>query len=131
MARLIEMQFGCDTEQIITVTPYPRNIILIHRLVRELGALHRPRIRKIRHDIRRYGTVVIGMPVWNNSIPNPMMTFLESVDWRGIRIHPFFTSGGLYVNAFSQLQDTCKGAGITDPLYIIFDTDGNITGIRE
>ena len=131
IARLIEKYISCDTEQIITVTPYPGNTVLVHRIVRKLGPRHRPAIRKLRHDIKRYGTVIIGMPVWNNGIPNPVMTFLESVDWRGVRVHPFFTSGGLYVNAYSQLQDTCKGAGITDPLYVIFDNDGELVQIKE
>lgn len=131
VAKLIAGYIPCDTEQIITVSSYPLNRILIHRILARLGPRHRPVILRPRHKVSNYGTVIIGMPVWNNGIPNPMLSFLESVDWRGIRVYPFFTSGGLYVNALSQLQNTCKGAGITDPLYIIFDSDGNITDVRE
>lgn len=131
MAGLIDRYIPCDTEQIVTVKPYPGNRLLIQRIIKKLGPRHRPGILKPKHDVSRYGTVIIGTPVWNNAIPNPVMTFLESVDWRGIKVYPFFTSGGLYLNAYSQLRSTCKGAGITDPLYIIYDTDGNIIGIRE
>ena len=131
VAGLIERYIGCDTERIITVTPYPDDEVLVHRLVRGNGPLHRPKIRELNHDISRYGIVILGMPVWNNGIPAPMMSFIESVDWRGIKVHPFFTSGGLYVNAYSQLQQTCKGAGITDPLYIIFNSKGELAQIKE
>ena len=80
VAGLIERYIGCDAERIIPVAPYPGDDSLVHRLVREKGPQYRPKVHALTHDISRYGIVILGMPVWNNGIPNPVMTFLESVD---------------------------------------------------
>lgn len=90
-----------------------------------------PAIHKLTHDISRYGTVILGMPVWNNNIPAPMVSFIERVDWRGIKIHPFFATGGIFVSIYSNLKDKCKGAAVTAPLYLIYNNSGQLSGIKE
>ena len=41
-----------------------------------------------------YDTVFFGFPVWWYDLPMSMWTFLESYDFSGKTIVPFFTSGG-------------------------------------
>ena len=131
IARLIRRAEGCDMDRIEVYEEYADIPFgLKQRLLHE-GDSYRPKIRELSHDIREYGTVILGMPVWNNDIPAPMLTFIESVDWRGIRVLPFFSSGGAFMNIYSSLKQRCKGASLADPLYLIYDDCGNFLKIIE
>lgn len=104
IARLIACAAKCDTEKII---------------------------HEFDHDITSYGTVILGMPVWSNGIPGPMGTFIDATDWRGITIHPFFTCGGIFRDVFTELKNKCKGAAFTAPLYLIYNSCGELTDVIE
>ena len=130
-AKLIARTYGLDTDEIKPVDSYPNDPFELSKLLCDGELDPRPKITPFEHDIRRYGTVVLGMPVWNNGLPPPVMTFLESTDWRGVKIHPFFSTGGIYIGVYSKLKEACKGAGITDPLYITYDSNGEILRIKE
>ena len=131
IAALMSRAVDCETDEIVPVTPYPDDKAALRRLILMQGVSSRPKIRKLKHDLSRYGTVILGTPVWENGLPPPVMTFLESYDWRGIKLYPFFTSGGIYMNAYSIIKDKCKGAGIADPLYLIYDDKGNLLDLKE
>ena len=45
-------------------------------------------------DMERYDTVFVGFPIWWYVAPRIVETFLESYDFSGKRVIPFFTSGG-------------------------------------
>lgn len=110
IARLISCAAECDTARIEDATTS---------------------IHELDHDITEYGSVILGMPVWDNGIPGPMGTVIDTADWRGITIHPFFTCGGIFRDVFTVLKDKCKGAAFTAPLYLIFNSSGELTDIRE
>jgi NAD(P)H-dependent FMN reductase len=117
-------------EQIQPVSPYRGDYYAIRERIR-LENGNPPEIGRFNHDIDQYGILIIGTPVWDNSLPGPVISFLDDHDWNGIKIHPFFSVGGIYLNAYSTLKDKCKGAGISDPLYVIYDLNGNLIRIRE
>ncbi len=45
-------------------------------------------------QMAQYDTVFFGFPVWWYDLPMPMWTFLESYDWNGKTIIPFFSHEG-------------------------------------
>ena len=61
----------------------------------------RPEIAEKISDIENYDTIFLGFPIWWYIAPNIINNFLESYDFSGKTIRPFFTSGG-------------SGAGNTD-----------------
>jgi flavodoxin len=61
----------------------------------------RPAIGSRMEDIKDYDVVFVGFPIWWYVAPTIINTFLESYDFSGKTIVPFFTSGG-------------SGAGKTD-----------------
>lgn len=128
IAQLIARAADCDIERIEAVIPFTGDRECTQKRLDEDPF---PAINRLTRDIRQYGTVILGMPVWNNGIPGPMITFIDMTDWRGITVHPFFTSGGIFINIYGMLKDKCKGASVKAPLYLIYDGSGNLTDIRE
>lgn len=45
-------------------------------------------------DIAKYDEIYLGFPLWWGYAPRIINTFLESADFSGKKIIPFFTSGG-------------------------------------
>ncbi len=130
-ANLIERITGCDIDVITPVSPYPQDPYSVRKKISLDGPNYRPKIRELTHDVKEYGTVIIGSPVWNTGLPPPVLTFLEQNDWRGVKIHPFFSCGGTYIKAYSLLMKKCKGANVTDPLFMIYDLNGNFLRMVE
>ena len=60
-----------------------------------------PKLPKKRRVWKNYDTVFVGFPIWWYVAPRIVETFLESYDFDGKTVVPFFTSGG-------------SGAGRTD-----------------
>lgn len=63
----------------------------------------RPAIAGRVENMADYGTVFVGFPIWWYVAPRIIQTFLESYDFTGKTVVPFFTSGG-------------SGAGRTDAI---------------
>jgi len=63
----------------------------------------RPEIAEKLTNIEDYDTVFLGFPIWWYVAPHIVNNFLESYDFSGKTIRPFFTSGG-------------SGAGQTDDI---------------
>ena len=63
----------------------------------------RPAIAERIENMEEYGVVFVGFPIWWYVAPRIIETFLESYDFSGKTIVPFFTSGG-------------SGAGKTDSI---------------
>lgn len=61
----------------------------------------RPEISESLKNLSDYDTVFLGFPIWWYVAPHIINNFLESYDFEGKTIRPFFTSGG-------------SGAGQTD-----------------
>ncbi len=131
IAKLIRRVTDCDEEQIIPQVPYPEDVFKTIKQVRHDGPLYRPVINEFTHDVKKYGTVIIGTPVWTDGLPPPVLTFLEANDWRGVKIFPFFSTGGVYIDVYPALQRKCEGAAIATPLYLVYDLNGRFLDLRE
>ncbi len=125
VARFIAQAIECDLEEIKPVYEYTKDPVLLKNQINQSEHDPLPLIHRPQHDITNYGTVILGTPVWNNSIPPPVMTYIKNVNWKGIRIHPFMSCGGFYMFAYNKLTDICKGASFGAPLFLIYDLDGN------
>ena len=131
IANLIRRVTDCDEDRIIPEETYTNDPYALKTRLHREGLQARPPIKKLSHDIKEYGTVIIGTPVWNNGLPPPVLTFLEDNDWRGIKVYPFFSSGGIYAGVLSKLKEKTKGAGIAAPLYLIYDDKGKFLRLVE
>lgn len=60
-----------------------------------------------------YDTIYLGYPNWWDTLPMPVMTFLERLDWTGKRIIPFCTNEGSGLGqSEAAIRTACKGIEI-------------------
>lgn len=67
-----------------------------------------PAIKKSALDVSKYDTLVIGSPVWNTSISNPMVSFLTATDLGGKKVYLFGTCTGGEGAFFDDFEKNLK-----------------------
>ena len=105
-ARTLAEASGADLFEIRSVQPYTAADLdwtnKSARSTREMGdETCRPAIAERVLNMDVYSVVFLGFPIWWYVAPRIVQTFLESYDFSGKTVIPFFTSGG-------------SGAGKTD-----------------
>lgn len=79
----------------------------------------RPEIKETLDSIDEYDTVYIGFPNWWGTLPMPMFTQLEKLDFSGKTVKPFVThEGSGFGSALKDLSKLCEGADIRNGLSI-------------
>mgnify|MGYP000622787750 FL=1 len=70
------------------------------------NAKSRPALKFKPENLADYDIIYIGFPIWWNSAPRIINTFIESGDFAGKMIIPFATSGSSSIfNAEKELQE--------------------------
>lgn len=79
----------------------------------------RPEIKESLSDISSYETIYIGFPNWWSTLPMPMFTQLEQLNFSGKTVKPFVThEGSGFGKALKDLDKLCSGAQIKKGLSI-------------
>jgi flavodoxin len=79
----------------------------------------RPEIKQALTDISEYDIIFIGFPNWWGTLPMPMWTQLEELDFTGKTVKPFVThEGSGFGSAEKDLKKLCEGAEIKKGLSI-------------
>lgn len=66
-------------------------------------------------DLAPYGKILLGFPIWWDTAPKLIRTFLEAFDWTGKEIILFATSGSSgFGTSLSDLKESAKGAIIKE-----------------
>ena len=79
----------------------------------------RPELKEALDDISAYETVYIGFPNWWGTLPMPMFTQLEQLDFTGKTVKPFVThEGSGFGSSQRDLKKLCQGADIKNGLSI-------------
>ena len=114
IAHMIAEETGADLFEIEPVTPYPEtHSELLEVSQEEMSENARPEITGTVENMDSYDTVFIGYPNWWDTLPMPVMTFLEQLDWTGKRIIPFCTNEGSGLGqSEAAIRSVCKGAEI-------------------
>ena len=114
-AEYIQKAVGGDLFEIETIKEYnPDHMKMIYEAKEELEQGVRPQIKGLPSDFDSYDTVFLGFPNWWNTLPMPVVTFIEAVNWQGKKIIPFVTSGGSGEgNSGADLAKYAQGAEIS------------------
>lgn len=89
------------------------------RLMLERSTHNMPELAGNLPDISGYDTILIGTPVWNTDVSNPIMSYMEKNDFSGKTVAPFWTSAGSDENtasSFGKLAGSAtykEGLGLT------------------
>lgn len=65
--------------------------VAIARLMAERASNNMPKLMGDLPDISKYNLILIGTPVWNSDIANPVMSYLQENDFEGKKVAPFWT----------------------------------------
>ncbi len=114
-AEYIHHAVGGDIFEIETVKTYIEDHMkMIYEAKEELEKGIRPELKSY-PDIDGYDIVFLGFPNWWNTMPMPVIGFLEHYNWQGKRIIPFVTSGGGgFGKSIIDMQKICAGAEIVN-----------------
>lgn len=113
-AEYIWKAVGGDLFEIETVKTYMKDHMkMIYEAKAELESGIRVEVKGYPENFNEYDIVYLGYPNWWNTMPMPVVTFLEHMDWKGKRIIPFCTSEGSgQGNSIADMKKICIGADI-------------------
>jgi flavodoxin len=95
IAGLLHRSLGADLFEIVPATPYPEDYLATVELARqERDRNVEPPLKAKVPDMARYATVFLGLPIWGETAPPIVRSFLSSHDLSGKTVIPFITHGG-------------------------------------
>jgi flavodoxin len=95
IAGQIRRTLRADLSEIESGDPYPEDYEeTVAQAVRERDSGYRPRLKASVPDISSYEVVFLGFPVWGETAPPVIRSFLSQHDLSGKRLVPFITHGG-------------------------------------
>lgn len=95
VADWIHEQVGGDIFEIQTATPYSSNYdTVVNQAKREQQENARPKLKTHVQNMDEYDVVFLGYPNGWNTIPMPLLTFMQEYKFSGKTIIPFCTNGG-------------------------------------
>ena len=95
VAGLIRRSLGADVFEIRPAAPYPEDYLAtVEQAKQERDQGVEPALEAKLPDIARYGTVFLGFPIWGETAPPIIRSFLSAHDLSGKTLIPFNTHGG-------------------------------------
>ena len=116
VAEVLQSLTGSDMAEIQTVTPYPDDFhAVVEQAREERNAGYLPPIRPLDVDLSDYAVIYLGFPIWANTIPQPMATFLSGHALAGKTIYPFCTHDGYGPGRSARVvAEYCPDAKVLD-----------------
>ena len=132
IAEYIQNETGANIFKVEPLNPYPDDYmkcIDVAKKEQKDGA--RPEIKETLSDISSYDVIYIGFPNWWGTLPMPMWTQLEQLDFTGKTVKPFVThEGSGFGSSLNDLKNLCDGAEIKKGLSVpgdkVYDVKDNI-----
>lgn len=125
IAATLQRVLSADLFEIRTARPYPADYeehVEQARQERDRG--DEPPLAETGPDIAAYDTIFLGFPIWGETTPPPIRSYLKAHDFRGKTIRPFITHGGFGVgDSLSVLNGHAQGARIEPPFVMEADQE--------
>jgi flavodoxin len=125
IAGTIHRALGTDLFEIRPAQPYPEDYeATVEQAKQERDRGAEPALAERIPDIAGYETIFLGFPIWGETTPPIIRSFLKAHDLRGKTIRPFITHGGYGLgNSRSVLASHAPGARIEAPFVIEADQE--------
>lgn len=95
VAGLIQRALNTDLFEIRPASAYPKDYLqTVEQARQERDAGYEPKLEASISDMQHYHTVLLGFPVWGESTPAVIRSFLTLHDLSGKTLIPFITHGG-------------------------------------
>jgi flavodoxin len=114
-----------DLFEIVPATPYPDDYEqTVEQARRERDAGYEPRLKSTVADIASYETVFLGFPIWGETAPPVIRSFLTRHNLSGKTLIPFVTHGGYGLgSSLSVLARYAPGARLIEGLTMEADQE--------
>jgi len=95
VAGLLQRALGADLFEILPASPYPDDYLAtVEQAKQERDQGIEPALKAKVPNIARYATIFLGMPIWGETTPPIIRSFLSAHDLAGKSLIPFITHGG-------------------------------------
>ena len=113
---------GADMFKVERKIPYAKDYMTcIEEAKEEAQRGERPELIKYLESIEEYDTIYIGSPIYWGTMPQPMFTQLERLNWNGKTVRVFTThEGSGLASVVRDVKSICKGANILDNSLAIY-----------
>lgn len=120
VAEYIHELTGAEMFKVERKVPYAKDYMTcIKEAQIEQQRGEKPALVKELASIDDYEVVYVGGPIYWGTLPQPMFTQLEKLNWSGKTVKPFTThEGSGLANVVWDLQKICKGAKVENGLAI-------------
>ncbi len=120
-AEFIKEIMGADLFKVERKNDYSKNYMAcIEEAKLELKNNERPELKKYLDDISKYDVIFIGSPIYWGTMPKPLFTELEMLDFNNKIIMPFTThEGSGLANVVNDIRKIAEGAIIKNGLAIL------------
>lgn len=120
IAEYIQEFTGADLFKVEPEVEYPVNYMECTEIAqKEEKSNARPKLKETLGDISDYEIIYIGFPNWWGTLPMPMFTQLEQLDFSAKTVKPFVThEGSGFGKSMKDLSELCAGANIKNGLSI-------------
>jgi flavodoxin len=125
IAGTLHRQLRADLFEIRPARPYPDDYEEhVAQATRERDSGFEPPLAAKVEDIAGYDEIFLGFPVWGETAPPPIRSFLRAHDLRGKTLRPFITHGGYGVGSSPAiLASHAPGARIQTPFVMEADQE--------
>lgn len=105
---------GCDLIEIVPKEAYPDDATeLAQRIKEEKENNVRPALKDQPKNLDDYDILFVGFPVWENTMPMPLYTFLEDYDMMNKAIIPFcYSPDGKFGESLNDMAELCRYGAI-------------------
>lgn len=95
IAGLLQRAYAADLFEILPATPYPDDYLAtVEQARQERDNGIKPALKAKLPGLERYATIFLGLPIWGETAPPMIRSFLSTHDLSGKALIPFITHGG-------------------------------------
>lgn len=125
IADTVRRILGAALFEIRAARPYPEDYEeTVRQAQQERDRGYEPPLQARVPDVRTYETIFLGFPIWGETAPPVIRSFLGAHDLSGKTIRPFITHGGYGLgNSLAVLRDHAPNARIEAPFSMEADQE--------
>ena len=125
IAETLHRQLGADLFEIRPASPYPADYEQhVAQAKHERDSGFEPALAEAANKLATYDKVYLGFPIWGETAPPPIRSFLRAHDLRGKVLRPFITHGGYGIGSSrAVLASHARGIRIEEPFVMEADQE--------
>lgn len=132
VAEKVNQMIGCDTYELVPAVPYSSDMYeTSDRAKEERESGNLPELSGELPDLSEYDLILVGGPVWSNTLASPVMTYLSQTDFLGKNVAPLWTYAGNEGQYRDNFNEQVRNANIVEGLGLAHASSLSETELEE